>query len=359
MEITVSTTMKSAQYTSKDTQILFAVLIPMTVLLNYVLFGNRYFGELQVLILGSIITFVILGISWMAHGWVAVTLRNRLPLEEETNKRLFIAICLFSLMTGITLTLVFWGYDYISLFGYTLDEKKFTGAYIVGFVANIFVTLLHEGVYRFEKWKATLVETEQLKKEYLQSQLIGLKNQMKPHFLFNSLNSLSSLIHESPQDAEKFLDEMSKVYRYLLRNNEEQLVKLKDELAFLKSYFSILKARHGDGIRLEINVWEDQLDLLIPPLTLQMIAEDAFNYNTTGKNAPLYIEIGSSDNNELIISNNRQKRVMNESEFDKSGMDNIISKYKLLSTRHIKFNGDDDYNRVTVPLFSNELMHAE
>jgi len=331
----------------------------MTVVLNYVLFGTRYFKELPVFLISGAVTFIILSLAWMAHGWVAVTLRNRLPKEKDTNKRLVIAITIFSIMTAVTLTLIFWGYDYINFFGYILDEGKFTGAYIVGFVANIFVTLLHEGVYRFEKWKATLLETEQLKKEYLQSQLLGLKSQMRPHFLFNSLNSLSSLINESPEQAEIFLDEMSKVYRYLLRNNEEQLVKVKDELNFLRSYFYILKARHGDGLELHIEVDEKQKDLFIPPLTLQMLAEAALNYNTISKNSPLVMKINSSDDDEIRIVNNRQKRVMNEADFDTSSIENIINKYKLLSGRHIKFSANEECHQIMVPVFANELMNVE
>lgn len=351
--------MRASRYTSKDTQILLAVLIPMTLVLNYVLFGTRYFKELSVFLIAGAVTFVILALAWMAHGWVAVTLRNRLPNEKDTNKRLVIAIAIFSIMTAVTLTLVFWGYDYINFFGYILDEGKFTGAYIVGFVANIFVTLLHEGVYRFEKWKATLLETEQLKKEYLQSQLLGLKSQMRPHFLFNSLNSLSSLINENPAQAEAFLDEMSKVYRYLLRNNEEQLVKVKDELNFLHSYFYILKARHGDGLELHIEVDDKQKDLFIPPLTLQMLAEAALNYNTISKNSPLVMRIDSSADDEIRIINNRQKRVMNEADFDSSSIENIINKYKLLSSRHIKFSANEECHQIMVPVFANELMNVE
>lgn len=331
----------------------------MTVVLNYVLFGTRYFKELSVFLVAGAVTFIILALAWMAHGWVAVTLRNRLPKEKDTNKRLVIAIAIFSLMTAVTLTLVFWGYDYINFFGYILNEGKFTGAYIVGFVANIFVTLLHEGVYRFEKWKATLLETEQLKKEYLQSQLLGLKSQMRPHFLFNSLNSLSSLINENPAQAETFLDEMSKVYRYLLRNNEEQLVKVKDELNFLQSYFYILKARHGDGLDLQINVDDKQKDLFIPPLTLQMLAEAALSYNTISKNSPLVVQIDSSTDDEIRIINNRQKRVMNEADFDTSSIENIINKYKLLSSRHIKFSANEESHQIIVPVFANELMNVE
>jgi len=351
--------MRLSRYTSKDTQILLAVLVPMTLLLNYVLFGTRYFTEFKVFVIGGAVTFVILALAWMAHGWVAITLRNRLPFDEQTNKRLVIAISLFSVMTAITLTLIFWGYDYLNFFGYILDEGKFTGAYIVGFVANIFVTLLHEGVYRFEKWKATLLETEQLKKEYLQSQLLGLRNQMRPHFLFNSLNSLSSLIHENPQQAEAFLDEMSKVYRYLLRNNEEQLVSVKDELLFLKSYFYILKARHGDGLELQIDVTEELKLLYIPPLTLQMLTEAILTYNTISKQSPLMIKIISGEDDSVRIINNRQRRVTSDQEIDNAAIENVINKYKLLSARHIEFEADDHCHRMTVPVFSNASMNME
>src|SRR5205085_5679631 len=137
------------------------------------------------------------------------------------------------LMSAVYVSLILRGYDYFNFFGYEYAEPDFIKCYTSIIVVNIFLTFLNEGVYRFEKYRATVTETEQLKKEYMQSQLLGLKSQMNPHFLFNSLNTLSSLIHEDAETAENFLDHMSKVYRYLLRNNDEQLVKLGTELNFI------------------------------------------------------------------------------------------------------------------------------
>jgi sensor histidine kinase YesM len=119
-------------------------------------------------------------------------------------------------------------------------------------------------------------------------QLLGLKSQINPHFLFNSLNSLSSLIDESSEDAEKFLDEMTKVYRYMLRN-EELLVPLEKEMQFIRSYYALLKARYGNGIQLEIDINEACWQALLPPLSLQVIIENAFTQNIVAKNTPLKI----------------------------------------------------------------------
>jgi LytS/YehU family sensor histidine kinase len=122
---------------------------------------------------------------------------------------------------------------------------------------------LHEGVSRFERWSANLEETEALKKTVKQSRLLGLKSQVNPHFLFNCLNSLSSLINESTNEAENFLNEMSKVYRYMLRNDEDLLVQLDKELHFL-SHIMPLKARYGEGIEMHININEEDKNYLLP-----------------------------------------------------------------------------------------------
>src|SRR5215217_6801615 len=150
-------------------------------------------------------------------------------------------IPLFILVTALATTLFFWIYKTVHFPGADFNAANYQTALLLGAGVNVFVTFIHEAVSRFEKWKAVLVENEQLKKEYMQSQLLGLKSQINPHFLFNSLNSLSCLINDDEQEAELFLDEMSKVYRYLLRNNDEELVSLHTELDFIRSYFYLLK----------------------------------------------------------------------------------------------------------------------
>ena len=116
-------------------------------------------------------------------------------------------------------------------------------------IMNIFFTLVMEGISRYNNWRENLKETEQLKKTFTQSQLLGLKSQVNPHFLFNSLNTLSSLIAEDEGQAETFLNEMSKVYRYMLRGDDEQLVPLQTELKFIASYTHLLDKRFVQSLQ--------------------------------------------------------------------------------------------------------------
>ena len=156
--------------------------------------------------------------------------------------------------------------------------------------------------------------------------MIGLKSQVNPHFLFNSLNSLSGLIQEDTEKAEKFLDEMSKVYRYMLRNDEDPLVKLSTEIQFISSYFSLLKARYCDAVELNVNVSEADKEKMLPPLSLQVIVENALYQNKTSKRSPLSISIESGKENTMLIKNNVQRKIITETGDQETGLDNLYEK---------------------------------
>lgn len=132
-----------------------------------------------------------------------------------------------------------------------------------------------EAVYHFNRLLKSEKEAEALKKENLQTQLESLKQQVNPHFLFNSLNTLSYLIGEDTEKAEDFLNELCKVYRYLLRSNEHELTDLKTELQFIRSYFHLLKTRYGDNLRLTVAIEPPYETYLLPSLTLQLLIENA------------------------------------------------------------------------------------
>jgi LytS/YehU family sensor histidine kinase len=210
---------------------------------------------------------------------------------------------------------------------------------------------VHEGVAGFDNWKETITETEKLKKEYMQSQLLGLKGQVNPHFLFNSLNSLSCLINDNQQKAEMFLDEMSKVYRYLLRNSDEKLVTLETELQFVHSYFYLHKARYGEGVALSIEVSNEARKKYIPPLTLQIILESALTENMISKDHPLSIEIISLDHDWLQVKNNVQKRI-SEEVTGNAGVENICNKFRLLCHKKVVLNCGATSKVLELPLIN-------
>ncbi len=338
--------------TRTDNYLFWAVVPLLSVLLNISLFGQRFWSSVPVFIVAGITGFILLTILWFLMNQVALMARIHFSGYRNPLPRMLTTIILYIIITALFITIVHWAYDSTSFMGYRFVEKRYTWALFSGIILNIFITLLHEGIAGFENWKATMVETEQLKKEYMQSQLLGLKSQVNPHFLFNSLNSLSSLISEDQEEAEKFLDEMSKVYRYLLRNSDDQLVTLDTELQFVKSYFYLLKARYSDGIEMSFNIRDEDLTLRLPPLTLQMLVEAAYNQNIVSKDKPLKIEIQSVSNGWLRIKNNIEKKLVVD-ETDQSALENVANKFRLLCQQNIVINRTNMYNVIELPLIAD------
>lgn len=330
------------------------VIFPVAFVLNSILFGKLYFTGWQVFLLGTLITAIAFTVDFILCGFVAVALKRRLPLEKQVAQRLTIMIIIFLLITGLFLYGLFRGYEAIHFFGYRFYEAGFVWSFIIMGIVNIFLTILYEGISRFDSWRANLRETDALKAVYRQSQLQGLKSQVNPHFLFNSLNSLSSLISDNEEEAEKFLDEMSKVYRYMLRNDDDHLVTIETELKFLQSYIYLLKARYGDGLRISINVNDADREKCIPPLTLQVIIENAIHQQTISKNSPLEIKIDSGKKHELIVKNNIQLKIVTEMADQETGLDNLIHKYRLLNDSIVLIEESGTERSIILPLITKK-----
>lgn len=342
------------KFHSKDFTVLVGSMLPMGILINYFLYGNAYFSSPVQFVVTTIVTFTYLGLAFLTYGFVAISFRNRFPNDRDNFKRLAICLSIFFLMSAVYISLLLLAYDYVHFYGYEYMENDFTKGYITLVIINVFLTFLNEGIDRFEKYKITTTETEQLKKEYTHSQLLGLKSQMNPHFLFNSLNSLSSLIHDNAEKAEEFLDHMSKVYRYLLRNNEEKLVPVETELNFIQSYYFLLRARHKEGLKLNIEVSREFKQCWIPPLTLQMIFENAMNQNTISRSRPLDILIRDTERG-LQIINTVQPKININSNLEIE--ENINNKYRLLCGCEIEIEESDNQRSIVLPVIAHKEMY--
>lgn len=357
MTVDANTTLKRMtlpQYTRKDLWVFWTVMPLIVVVYSSLLFGIRYYTEGRVFVWVTLCTASIMSCFWFLFTWIAVTLRNRFPHDKDLLKRIIISIFLFIIINAFMVTILFWGFDFFHFLDYELNQSRYQWTLLAAAIFNVFVTILHEGMDSFDKWKRTMVETQQLKKEYMQSRLLGLKSQMNPHFLFNSLNSLSSLIGEDTEAAEKFLDEMSKVYRYLLRS-DDKLVTLATELQFLNSYYYLLKVRYSDGIDLRLEVDNSQSHLLMPPLTLQLLVENTFTSNVISKESPLVITISSFGDKWLQIQHNLQQKIrINIPESEPAGLDNIVNKYRLLCRQTVAIRQTEKERLIHIPLISEE-----
>ena len=185
-------------------------------------------------------------------------------------------------------------------------------------------------MYFIVKYQKAALETEQLKKENLQSQLETLKNQVNPHFLFNSLNTLSALIHDNPDVAVAFVQKLSKVYRYILEIRDNQTVTLQDELKALHAYIFLLKTRFGNNLHIEVIIPQHLHLHRIVPLSLQILLENAVKHNILSAQKPLYIDIFTETDRHIVVKNNLQRKnqTMPGTQL---GLQNISNRYRLLA----------------------------
>ena len=196
------------------------------------------------------------------------------------------------------------------------------------------------------------LENEKLRLEGLQSQFESLKNQVSPHFLFNSLTAMKTLIRESPEIAGKYVDHLSLVLRYTLQSNEKKLVSLREELDFTDSYLFLIKMRYDSNLIIQFDIDTKQTQLMLPPLTLQTLVENSIKHNEISKRNPLSIRINTTPNETLVVSNPIQEKLTKE-EGTGIGLSNLSKQYQLLGNKTINIHKMNNEFKVEVPLIKS------
>lgn len=326
----------------------YSVMPFLGIAVYFLLFRDRTF-ELP-MFFHVYVYICLIGIcSWYLHIVSMHWLRHVLYEFSQTVLRLSLLAVMHFLLISATMAVYFYGFEAIGLYNYHFDPHSFRLSIVVGISLILITTSLWEGEYIFIRWRESLAEKELLQQIQLQHEFESLKSQVNPHFLFNCFNTLSSLISEDQQKAEKFLDELSKVYRYLLRNNEDGLSTVQKELQFIRSYFELLKSRYGHGVDLKVEVDKKYESYLLPSSTLQLLVENAVKHNVISKQMPLVIDIFSTTGNKLIVNNNLQQKMV-KAPSNKIGLENIRSKYDILQKPGFQVLQDDKNFTVVLPL---------
>jgi len=199
------------------------------------------------------------------------------------------------------------------------------------------------------------LENEQLRTESLQSQFESLKNQMSPHFLFNTLTALNSLIRESPDVAEQYVNHLAQVLRYTLQGSEKKTVSLREEMDFTDSYLFLIKMRYGANLTIKTDIQEPLMRMELPPLTIQTLLENAVKHNEISNRKPLTIVIRTSENAELVVSNQVQHKLTPE-QGTGIGLTNLSKQFQLLGERDIQIIQEDNEFRVIIPLIKPVII---
>ncbi len=214
---------------------------------------------------------------------------------------------------------------------------------------------VYEGIYYFNRSRLIEIEKNELEKITAEQKLSTLKNQVNPHFLFNSLNTVVTMIPEEPNMAIKFVQKLSKTYRNILELRDEKLISISEELNALDSYIFLLKTRFQGKIHIYNSIEEDMQGDFILPLSLQILIENAVKHNVTSSAKPLTIKIFIEDEH-IVVRNNLQKKDQQYNS-TKMGLENIRSRYKLIAERSINVEESDEYFTVKLPLIKNSV-HA-
>ncbi len=222
-------------------------------------------------------------------------------------------------------------------------------------VAVIFANLFY---FSLKQKEALTQQMDDLRREMMASQYATLKNQISPHFLFNSLNTLTSLMYEDRDLASDFVTRLASSYRYILDNREHDLVPLQKELAFLDAFIFMMKVRHKEAVQIALNINTNREMHVIPTLSLQMLVENALKHNVYSKEKPLKIVISSIQDDALAIRNNLQKRELKEASTN-VGIRNIKKRYAFYTNKQVLVREEQEFFEVIIPLLNEHITKID
>lgn len=328
---------------------LFILLLAIYSYLN-ILFtvGEKLFDfYIQPLYLFGVLAVVVLGV-WEFNRLTERNLENLYALVKQKIHPLII-LFVFSMMGVVIISVVSVEFLYILLkMPLQLHGNHLTLLMAFGFRVNLFLNCLNAIVYYMNLLKKTQLEAEQLRKISIEAQFESLRNQINPHFLFNCFNVLSSLVYKDSDTSAKFISQLSHVYRYLLYNQEKNVVQLKDELTFLDAYLYLLKIRFGENIIVDRKMSPDAEKFYVAPAVLQMLIENAIKHNVVSKKNPLHIKM-IFENGWITVSNSLQEKEVKEAS-TQVGLKNISARYGFLSDEPVKIERSIHDFIVKIPL---------
>ena len=303
------------------------------------------------LFIWMIISIVITFLFWELGQRVSSYMNIKYPINSFSGKHLIIMILFYSALAGFAIILI---YMANLLFGSVTSAYwyEMKGIHIIIILITFFTTAINEGIFLFFKWKNSLFVTEKLEKENVLAHYEAFKNQVNPHFLFNSLGILSSLIQTNPKNALEYVDQFSKTYRYILDVSNKDTVSIKEEMEFINSYIFLHKIRFGDNLQFKSEINSNHLNKFILPLSLQIPVENAIKHNEISDKHPLKILI-YQENNYVIIKNNLNLKYRKDT-LKPIGLRNLADRYKFISNVQPKFYKQDDNFIAEIPIVSED-----
>ena len=325
---------------------IFAGAFVISLFFSLVLVGRISHEGLRVMVLLTWLQleiFIWLGYKFFSDLDVSVS-----QFKKKTILRLALFYVTVLLIASVIFIAVFFiqnsinGVSFAEAFS-AFKQQEMSGLITVSLIGFGFGTLF----FFYSQWSDALKREEKLAQEKLLFQYETLKSQVNPHFLFNSLNTLSSLVHSNPSLSEEFIRKLSNIYRYVLENQEKDLVPLTDEVQFVQEYFSLQKIRDEEKIELKVELTETE-NVLIPPVSLQLLIENALKHNAATRKNPLVITIHKEGLDKLVVRNDLQPKSQLSSS-SKTGLKNLNERCRLILKREIEILQTETEFAVKIP----------
>ncbi|PSL29003.1 sensor histidine kinase [Chitinophaga ginsengisoli] len=280
--------------------------------------------------------------------WITKRLDNWLPWRKSIKKRIVVQL-------GVQIILVSLIIACIKMVFPTLltEEIDFRQAMVMGIILSILITAIVTAELFFTQWNQSVLEATKYEQQATKAQLEFLKMQVDPHFLFNNFSTLTSLIEEDPRLAVEYLQRLSAIYRHVLKEQEQQVVRLEEELEFINAYLFLYKTRYQDSLLVEVDIPGSLMDKGIATATLQLLVENAIKHNSISKQNPLTINI-HAEGAYLVVKNNINQTVKRV-ESTGLGLKNIAERYLLLCNQEIVIEQTPSSFVVKIPLLENKV----
>lgn len=302
-----------------------------------------------------LIVLIICVLVWEGNRLLWGQLKQS-ALATSTRLTVLVPYFLFSLLIVLlSAGIVVYGVARWQNHTFTENISSFKLALAFAFRINLFLHTINAIAYFSAKLRDSRLEAERLKTLSAESQFEALRNQINPHFLFNSFNVLTGLVHKDAELASEFIQQLSKVYRYLLYNQEKQVVSLQDEMKFVEAFIFLLKIRFGDNLEVRTSLENADLEAYtIPPAAVQLPVENAIKHNIASQKNPLIIEI-FVENDHLVIRNNLQRR-QTYIESGGLGLQNVQQRFTYLTQKEVQIEENQTHFTVKLPLVKKVLV---
>jgi two-component sensor histidine kinase len=330
----------------KDFYLIYSVIFSLSIIGFFVRLPRFSQFTLQAHIAIYFVSIFLIVFVWESIRNIDRYLNKALPFEKNIPLRITVQL-LAGAVIGLLVRLFLYYYGEPQL-PFKLDDMFAAATWVLYILLPEVITLGFITYHLIARWQSSVVQNERLEREKAQVQFDNLKNQLNPHFLFNALSSLNSLIMENQRLASEFVQQLSRVYRYVLQYKDQSSVSLSTELNFIQHYISLLQTRFQQALTITVAVDKEAEEQRIVPVTLQILIENAIKHNIVSAELPLHIEIFTSGDY-LVVSNNLQLRKQVESS-NKLGLKNMQSLYKFLSDKPVQIEQTAIRFSVKVPL---------